>query len=34
MSLWLQEVLSGEHVLGDRMLEVKVATPKVTKIFV
>ena len=22
------EVLSGEHVLGNRMLEVKVATPK------
>lgn len=38
-----KEVLSGEHVLGDRMLEVKVATPKeemrapakkVTRIFV
>lgn len=33
MSFWLQEVLSGEHVLGNRMLEVKVATPKVTKTF-
>lgn len=25
----LQNTLEGEHVLGGRMLEVKVATPKV-----
>lgn len=29
MTLWLQEVLSSEHILGNRTLEVKVATPKV-----
>jgi hypothetical protein len=28
-SCWLQAVLSGEHFLGKRMLEIKVATPKV-----
>ena len=29
MFFWLQKVLSSEHFLGNRMLEVKVATPKV-----
>lgn len=29
-SFWLQKVLSSEHFMGNRMLEVKVATPKVT----
>ena len=29
MTFWLQNALSSEHFLGNRILEVKVATPKV-----